>query len=316
MMTIPIAKASSVGLLFYLFLHTTICSSSATTSVDLSGGNAAAEVIVKDFTNHQFATKGLPHPSEQCLTTSVAMMTQWSSEKTREGIVDSGKHYCASMTVEQRELLALELTNCQLVKQRRSIFRHRKFSDLDQDQSASLVSGDSTGNDDDHIDDGSIEKLCPIGTLSAGSPYKPTNCLPFLSEYASLIYNQFYLYTDEICGRLTESLIIQHKEEVSRMLVNASSSVAQHIQLQSILLKDHSLAMQEQQSQLQRIYESRKLQEEEILHIIQANYIQMKEQFLESEQIFRERERESEQMYLRTLSDLEKMLQVSNTLRQ
>ncbi len=306
-MMVSIATASSIGLLFHLSLQVTICLSNtlnveAAASVDLPGANAAAEVIVKDLNKYQFATKGLPHPSTQCLTSSVAMMAQWLSATSRDGIVASGEHYCASMTVEQRELLALELTYCQLMKQRRSIFRHGKFSYLDRDHFSSLVSNDSNINVCDNSHDEDIERLCPIGTLSADSPYNPSNCLPFLSEYASLIYNQFYLYTDEICGRLTESLIIQRKEELYLMLVNASSSVAQHIDL----LEDHSIAMQE----LQSIYDSRKLQEQEIMQIIQSNSLQMKKVFHEAQKIFREREMESERMHLRTQKDSEKMLEV------
>ena len=104
------------------------------------------------------------------------------------------------MTEEQQKLLALELTNCQLMEESRPLFRQEDDS-LQVSQNASC-----------HVGKGGSE------------PFEVSSCLPLMSDFALNLYHQMFLYTNELCNRLTYDMMEQQKEESTLMLIRASSS--------------------------------------------------------------------------------------------
>lgn len=116
-------------------------------------------------------------------------MSQWGSE--------SGAAYCASMTAEQQKVLALELANCQLMEENRSLFL--------QDEDSMQVSS------------------CHVGK-GGSEPYEVSSCLRFMTDFALNLYHQMLLYASDVCTRLTSEMIEQQKEETTLNLIKASSS--------------------------------------------------------------------------------------------
>jgi len=109
--------------------------------------------------------------------------------------------------------IALELTNCQLMKGRRQLYDAKKVHpDTDQVQI---------------LDD--EQEPCLVGTGGA-NPYDASSCLPLMSDYALNLYHQILLNTQDVCARLTDERMLLQKEEAVQNLVYVSSAVSQQMQ--------------------------------------------------------------------------------------
>ena len=90
--------------------------------------NAATAQVINDIMNIQLSNNSI-RSSPECWMTSISTISRWGKDtKQYDGqqnlqlIHTSGSSYCAAMTIEQKEVLALELTNCQLMKEKRQIY--------------------------------------------------------------------------------------------------------------------------------------------------------------------------------------------------
>ena len=183
----------SVHLLVSLSLAATILNAKATNSIDGSSAVVSAEAILNDMNKVVSTTQMMNRASPQCWTESITRMSRWGSV--------SGASYCASMTSEQQKLLALELTNCQLVEEDRSLF-------VQDDDSVQV----STQTESCHVGKGGLE------------PYEVSSCLRFMTDFALNLYHQMLLYANDVCNRLTNDMMEQQKEETTLRLIKASSS--------------------------------------------------------------------------------------------
>ena len=93
-------------------------------SSNYAANNAAATTqVINDIMNHQLSNNSV-RSSPECWMTSIYTIRRGGKETKRDDgqqnlqlIHTSGSSYCAAMTIEQQEVLALELTNCQLMKE-------------------------------------------------------------------------------------------------------------------------------------------------------------------------------------------------------
>ena len=183
----------NIRLLASLSLATTALNTEATNSLDGSSAVVSAEAILNDLNNVVSTTQILNRASPQCWTESITRMSQWGSV--------SGASYCASMTTEQQKLLALELTNCQLLEENRSPF----VQDGDSMQVSTQI------------------ESCHVGK-GGSEPYEVSSCLRFMTDFALNLYHQMLLYANDVCNQLTTDMIEQQKEETTLRLIKASSS--------------------------------------------------------------------------------------------
>ena len=216
----------------------------------------AADQVMNEIMSHQLSTRSvLTRSSPECWRASFAAINRWT---IGDGDVhSSGSSYCASMTNDQQEVLALELTNCQLMKEKRHFY------------DANLMNHE--------LADSTEVSGCSVGS-GGMNPYDASSCLPIMSEYALSLYHKILLHTNDICTRLTDEKLMQQKEEVTQMLIYASSAVSQQMQsvmtlsttavekmqMQSALLDDQSIMMREQREEIQRMHLARKKEEREI----------------------------------------------------
>lgn len=203
-------------------------------SSNYAANNAAAITqVINDIMNHQLSNNSV-RSSPECWMTSISTISRWGKETKRDDgqqnlqlIHTSGSSYCAAMTIEQQEVLALELTNCQLMKENEPLYdTSRKMDTVEESVDTCLVGEGST------------------------IPYDTSSCLPLMSQYARRIYHSILLYTNDICNRLTEEQMILQKEEVTQMLVYATSAVSN--QMQNIL---EDMKVQQQESE--RLHKTR-----------------------------------------------------------
>jgi hypothetical protein len=179
-------------LLVLLSYAATILHTAATNSIDESTAVASAETILNDMNSAISTTRLMNRASPQCWMTSITTMSQWGSV--------SGAAFCASMTTEQQKVLALELTNCQLMEENRSLFV--------QDDDSMQVSKHAS---------------CHVGK-GGSETYEVSSCLRFMSDFSLNLYHQMLLYANDVCNRLTYDVMEQQKEETTLMLIKASSS--------------------------------------------------------------------------------------------
>ena len=182
----------SVRLLVSLSLAATILNADANSSIDGSSAVVSAEAVLNDMNNVVSTTQMMNRASPQCWTESITRMSQWGSV--------SGASYCASMTSEQQKLLALELTNCQLVEANRSLFQ-----------------------DEDSVQVSTQTESCHVGK-GGSEPYEVSSCLRFMTDFALNLYHQMLLYANDVCNRLTNDMMEQQEEETTLRLIKASSS--------------------------------------------------------------------------------------------
>jgi len=183
---------NSIRLLVSLFLAAEIFHAQATNSIDGSNAVSSAETILNDMNNAISTTHLMNRASPQCWMESITTISQWGSV--------SGASYCASMTTEQQKVLALELTNCQLMEENRALF----IRDDDSMQVSKYASC--------HVGEGGTE------------PYEVSSCLRFMTDFALNLYHQMLLYANDVCNRLTNDMMEQQKEETTLMLIKASSA--------------------------------------------------------------------------------------------
>ena len=258
--------------------------------------DAAVSQIMNDIMNHQISNKSV-RTSPECWATSIATINRWDTAavgkiKEYDGYQKqvnhaSGSSYCAALTSEQQEVLALELTHCQLMKEKRQIY------DTNREMDAVEMLGCAVGEG---------------GTV----PYEASACLPIMSQYALNLYHMILLHTNDVCTRLTEESMMLRKEEVTQMLVYASSAVSnqmqnildgaatavEKMQVQSVMLDAHSTMMSHSLTMIEK--QSALLEEQSS---------KMKDQLLESDRLQKEREEASalalEQMTNKTAAFLQ-----------
>jgi hypothetical protein len=135
-------------------------------------------------------------------------MDQNDGEDYQKRLPSSGDSFCASMTVAQQNILALELTNCQLMSANLQLYE-------------SSVVGKGTDRTD--------VQGCSVG-MGGANPYDATSCFPLMSPYAFNLYNTIRFHTETVCMSLTEERMMMEKEEVTSRLLRASSAVSQQMQ--------------------------------------------------------------------------------------
>ncbi|KAL7507657.1 hypothetical protein ACHAXN_007017, partial [Cyclotella atomus] len=184
----------------------------------------------------------------------------------------SGSSYCAAMTEEQLDLLALELTSCELMKARRDMF-------VDQSHKGSIISSTDT-------------TACTLGRSDPYTSYHASPCLELLTDHAHSIYHQIRLHTISLCNHLADEMFQRQKEETNQLLalqiqavLEGTSSTIEQIHFQSALLKNHSHLLKEHQMDLVHIYEARKSEEA-------SQSLLMKQHQIEIEQMYEARKME------------------------
>jgi len=215
----------SSRLLFILVLFAEV------SAVVLDADNAGVEVV-RDLTDRQLSM-GDFHSSPQCWMSSIARTTSWNvGDNEKRHVHSSGSSYCASMDADQQEVLALELTNCQLAKEHEHLF-------------------EAIGQE--------AASACMVG---GSGPYEASACLPLMSRYARSLYHKILLHVQNVCIRLTEQLLLLQQREAAQMLVHASSEVTKEIQMQAGMVSS-------QRDDLQQIQEhtgSLKTHQRDMLH--------------------------------------------------
>ena len=173
-------------------------------------GTALNSLVLDDFMSTDLGVGGIPtkiRASPQCWLSSISTIGEWgtyqdesvddaaieSGTKLSKGLIfTSGSSYCESMTEEQTEVFALELTNCQLTRQAIPMF----------DESKHQLSG--------------LRDECHVGTGGA-SPYAAASCFPIMSDLGLNLFNQILLHTNAICARLTEESVTARRDETTQV---------------------------------------------------------------------------------------------------
>ena len=240
--------------------------------------DAATTQIFSDIMKNQISAKSA---SPECWMNSINTIHRWRAETSAKEDLDdddndditnnnhshnryhrlydrdasSGSSFFASMTTDQQEIFALELTHCQLMKANRPFY----------DSSLVLAPPKSATNTNDPIQ----IQGCAVG-MRTPNPYLASSCFPLMSEYAFGLYNTMFLHTREVCASLTEERMMQQKEVITHLLVGASAAVSQ--QMQNVLgevtsvsekLNEHYLMIEDMTTQTTIVFEQ--LQSEAIL---------------------------------------------------
>ena len=161
-------------------------------------------------------------------------------EHKNDGTFSTGSAHCTPMTEDQRKLLALEFTKCQLMEANRPLFDsdviHRRNK-----QVGGVIFDEKQP----------IEVICPVG-LRGNDAYDASRCLPFMSEYALQLYHNVFLHTYIVCNHLKEEMMMRRKEETRHMLMHLSSNllivaslVTEKIKMQSSMLEEQTFKLKE-----------------------------------------------------------------------
>ncbi|KAL3827656.1 hypothetical protein ACHAXA_000529 [Cyclostephanos tholiformis] len=154
-----------------------------------------------------------------------------------------GSSFCASMTVAQHDILALELTNCQLMRANLPFYDSNVIRE---------------GPDQMEVEG------CLVGTGGL-SPYDASSCFRLMSPYSFNLYNTFLFHTKELCSTLSEERTMMRKEEVTLQLLRASSAVSRQMEEAALaieetasraaaMMQEHTENMiREQREELQKI---------------------------------------------------------------
>ena len=220
--------------------------------------------VMNDIMNLQLSNNSI-RSSPECWMTSISTIGRWGinakqdDEQQNLQLIQhtSGSSYCAAMTTEQQEVLALELTNCQLMRENEPLYdTSRKMDTVEA----------------------SVD-TCLVGEGSS-IPYVTSSCLPLMSQYARRLYHSILLHTNDICNRLTEEHLMLQKEEVTQMLVYATSAVSN--QMQNIL---EDMKVQQQESErLHKTRDKAAAQTIEQMTIQTASFLQEHAEKLKSQQ--------------------------------
>ena len=249
---------------------------SGNTSYDIIKENEQTDsrVIANDFITKELSVSNGSRPSSHCWIASITTLNRLSKDDlTNTNPFTSGSSYCAAMTEDQLDVLALELTNCELVKASRVAFNEQSHGD-------SLVPSSTTSS------------TCPLGRSDHHQLYNAASCLGLLTDHAHSIYHQIRLHTKSLCSHLADEMFQREKEEMTQMLalqiqavLNGTASAIDQLNFQSILLQNHSQHLKEHQMDLKKMYEARKREEV-------AQTLVMKEYQLEIEQMYERRKQE------------------------
>ena len=245
--------------------------------VDIGADNDKSAIILNDIMTTQLSTRSFSPSSPQCWMTSITTINHWKGTQD-DPSVSSGRDYCASMTSDQQKLIALEMTNCQLKEGNRPMFDANKIT-YDELGVSSVT------------EHSSVYQSCPVGKQPSHA-YDVSSCLPLLSQDAWNLYHQILLYTNDVCTRLTDEMMIRQKKEATQMLVHVSSSLSRHlksvlddtefaverIRIHSVMLEDQSLMMKEQRNELEVMYHNRKKEEMETISMVREQSVLLEEQ--------------------------------------
>jgi hypothetical protein len=199
-------------------------SSSKIDDIDYS---VAASAIVNDMKNNQVSfTSSTP----ECWRVSINAINRLAMEADDQNVVFSGSSFCASMTVDQHNILTLELTNCQMMMTNEPFF------------DSTLV----RTNDQQHTD---AVKGCAVG-MGGTIPYDPSACFHVMSRDAKSVFNMFSLHTKQVCFTLTEERRMIQKDEATTRLIHASSTAYRY----ATMMQNHTeMIMREQREENQRM---------------------------------------------------------------
>jgi hypothetical protein len=260
-----------------LFAAMRMITAAAANVTDETAVGVAAETVLSDINNAMSTTRLMNRASPQCWRASITTMSRWE--------YISGSSYCASMTTEQQKVLALELTNCQLMEENRSLF-------VNDEMSTQL----------------SEHASCHVGK-NGSEPYEVSSCLRFMSDFALSLYHQMLLYANDMCNRLTHDLMEQQKEETTRMLIEASSSfveLTRKLQMEADLAQQsREQAMEEAISRNNLYLKEHQQQWEEVNQARQMEFARAQEA---REKAAEAREREVEAREKTSLLAMEKMI--------
>ncbi len=243
------------------------------TLIDNNHVDAATMQIFSDIMKNQISAKSaVTSSSPECWMNSINTIHTWA-ETTKGGDDDditnnnlqsryrqydrdpSGSSILASMTMDQQEIYALELTHCQLMKANRPLY--------DSSLVVAPSKTETTTSNPMEV------QGCAVG-MGTPNPYLASSCFPLMSEYAFGLYNTMFLHTREVRASLTEERIMQQKEIITHLLVGASAAVSQ--QMQNVLgevtsvsekLNEHYLMIEDMTTQTTIVFEQ--LQSEVIL---------------------------------------------------
>lgn len=222
--------------------------------------------IFSDILKNQVSAKSaFTSSSPECWMNSINTIHKWVTSSGADNMSDDaqnnhqqyhhdslGSSFFASMTTDEQEIFALELTHCQLMKANRQLY----------DSSLVVASHPTTASPME-------VQGCAVG-MGRPSPYHASSCFPLMSEYAFQLYNTMFLHTREVCASLTEERMMQQKEVITHMLVGASAAVSQ--QMQNVLgevttvaekLDEQSTMIEEMTTQTYMVFEQ--LQAEAVL---------------------------------------------------
>ncbi len=226
--------------------------------------DSMAARVMHDITNNQVSAKNaFTSSSPECWMTSINTMNQLAigmdpddggDYQKRLTHTSSGSFFCSSMTVAQQDVLALELTNCQLTRANLQFYDSNVVRD---------------GPDQMEV------QGCSVGTGGA-TPYDASSCFPRMSPYAFNLYNTILLHTKTVCVSLTEERTMIQKEEVNVRLLHASSAVQeaalaieQTANHHSSIMKEYAEnIMMEQREELRRMNDARKQEELESIRAV------------------------------------------------
>lgn len=263
-------------------------------AVDASDVGGNVKVVVDDILTKELSVSNVVRPSSHCWMSSIATIHRFNAEANSP--FTSGSTYCAAMTEEQLDVLALELAHCELIKARRDMFIHQSHED---DTIA------SSSQDTQHE--------CPLGSSDQYHPYHASSCLELLTDHAHSIYHQIRLHTKSLCNQLADEMFQRQKEETTQLLalqiqavLQGTTSTIEQLHFQSALLQNHSHLLKEHQMDLEQMYETRKREEV-------SQTLLMKEHQQELDRMYEARKREqAEEDRLRKLREDSTM----NLLRQ
>ena len=146
---------------------------------DNGASDMAAAQITSDILSHELPTRTvIQNSSPQCWMASISKINRWTIDDgtdSQKQLHSSGSSYCASMTEDQREILALEITNCRIMKEKRPFFQ---------------VSTTNRETDPMELMD------CLVGR-GGMSPYEATSCLPLMTDSALSLFRMISLHLNE-----------------------------------------------------------------------------------------------------------------------
>ncbi len=235
--------------------------------------SVTAQVMNEIKNNQASARSAFASSSPECWMASINAINQLSigtgqndgGDYQKRLPTSSGSFFCASMTVAQQDILALELTNCQLTRANLPFYDTNVVRER-QDQTE--VQG------------------CLVGTGGL-SPYDASSCFRLMSPYSFNLYNTFLFHTKEVCVSLTEERTMMQKEEVTLQLLRASSAVShqmeeaaraiEHNVSQTVaMMQEHTeKIIREQREELQRSNIARRQGEQDSIRAAASTIEQM-----------------------------------------